>query len=225
MLEALELKAIKRDSGGKGAARSIRRDGLVPAVLYGKNIDPLHLSIKPEQILEALKMPLGRNTLLNVAVEGDKNYYAIIKDAQFNVLSRKPEHFDLMLIEAGSPLEVAVPLALKGKSVGEGKGGFSTLMRRKAKVSCAPENIPTVIEIDISALEIGERILIADVKLPEGVKAVYKENFVVADVKAGRAALPEEGAPAAAAEAEPAAEGDAKADAAKAEAKPAAKKK
>ena len=176
MLEALELKAIKRDSSGKGAARSLRRDGLIPAVLYGKHMEPLHLSIKPEQILEALKMPRGRNTILNVQVEGDKNYYAIIKDAQFNVLSRKPEHFDLMLVEAGKAIEISVPLALKGKSVGEGKGGFSTLMRRKTKVSCAPEHIPASIEIDISSMDIGDRILIAEVKLPEGVKAVYKEN-------------------------------------------------
>ncbi len=200
MLEALELKAIKRDSSGKGAARSLRRDGLVPAVLYGKDIEPIHLSIKPEQILEALKLPRGRNTILNVAVEGDKSYYAIIKDAQFDVLSRKPEHFDLMLVEAGKPIEISVPMALVGKSVGEGKGGYSTLMRRKTKVSCAPENIPAVIEIDISAMDIGDRLSIADIKLPEGVKAIYKDNFVVADIKGGRGVV-------AAAEAAAAAEG------------------
>ncbi len=218
MLEAVELKASKRDSQGKGVARSLRRDGLVPAVLYGQSMEPLNLSIKPDEVLHALSSEYGRNTLLKISVEENGEYFAIVKDAQFGVLSRKPLHFDFHAVSEGKPIVIDVPFSVHGKSIGEQSGANVNLLRRKAKVECAPESIPVGLAVDVTPLDVNDQIRIADFEMPEGVKAKYKDNYVIVAVQTARGMTieEEEAAEAEAAEAAAAEEATAEADAAKA---------
>lgn len=168
---------------GKGGARKVRKDGLVPAVVYGKGIEPLNLRLDPKALQQAVATDAGWNTLITLKGDGPfDGHVVILKDMQLDAIRREPKHVDFMAIDLKKTLAVMVPVQPVGKSKGEKEGGTLQLVRHEIEVFCLPTNIPTAIEIDVTELGIGEVVHIDEVSLPEGVESHHDVNFTVLTV-------------------------------------------
>jgi len=168
---------------GKGGARKVRQDGLVPAVVYGKGVEPLNLRLDPKALQQAVATDAGWNTLITLKGDGPfDGLVVILKDMQIDAIRRNPTHIDFLAIDLKKTLAVMVPVQPVGKSQGEIEGGTLQLVRHEIEVYCLPTNIPTSIEIDVTALNIGEVVHIDEVSLPEGVESQHDVNFTVLTV-------------------------------------------
>jgi len=167
----------------KGGARKVRQDGLVPAVVYGKGVEPLNLRLDPKALQKAVATEAGWNTLITLKGDGPfDGLVVILKDMQIDAIRRNPTHIDFLAIDLKKTLAVMVPVQPVGKSQGEIEGGTLQLVRHEIEVYCLPTNIPTSIEIDVTALNIGEVVHIDEVSLPEGVESQHDVNFTVLTV-------------------------------------------
>lgn len=213
------LKAYLRKEHGKGSSRALRREGKVPAVIYGKGQQPMSVALYTKEVTMEYARGRFRNRVLTLALENNETLRALPKDVQFNPVSDKIEHIDFIKVDAGTVLRVMIPVKFTGqeKSVGLKRGGVLNVVRHEIEFFCPAENIPSQIEINIQDLNIAESVHINDIKLPEGVKPTIKRNFTVAAI-AGRRAE-EEAKPAEAASAPAAGAAAAPADAKKDDAK------
>lgn len=168
---------------GKGGARKVRQDGLVPAVVYGKGIEALNLRLDPKALQQAIATEAGWNTLITLKGDGPfDGKVVILKDMQVDAIRRDPQHIDFLAIDLKEALAVMVPVQPVGKSKGEVEGGNLQLVRHELELYCLPTNIPTSIDIDVTALNIGDSVHIEDVTLPEGVESQHDVNFTVLTV-------------------------------------------
>ncbi|WP_425117476.1 50S ribosomal protein L25/general stress protein Ctc [Archangium violaceum] len=212
----LEVKT--REGAGKGAARRLRSQGLVPAVVYGKHLEkPLSVAVDPKAVRAAINTPHKLNTLITLKGLG-ADQQVLFKDYQRDPVSRDILHVDFIAVREEDQVKVNVPLVLTGKAEGVADGGLLTQIRREIEVYAKPRAIPVQIEVDVTPLKIAMAMHINDVKLPEGVVVKSNVNYTIAVVSAPEGAV--EAAPAAAAAAAPAAA--AKPAAGAAAAKPAA---
>ena len=177
------LNVETRVRTGKGGSRKVRQDGLVPAVVYGKGVEALNLRLDPKALQKAVATEAGWNTLLTLKGDGPfDGLVVILKDMQIDAIRRNPTHIDFLAIDLKKTLAVMVPVQPVGKSQGEIEGGTLQLVRHEIEVYCLPTNIPTSIEIDVTALNIGEVVHIDEVSLPEGVESQHDVNFTVLTV-------------------------------------------
>jgi large subunit ribosomal protein L25 len=177
------LNVETRVRTGKGGSRKVRQDGLVPAVVYGKGVEALNLRLDPKALQKAVATEAGWNTLLTLKGDGPfDGLVVILKDMQIDAIRRNPTHVDFLAIDLEKTLAVMVPVQPVGKSQGEIEGGTLQLVRHEVEVYCLPTNIPTSIEIDVTALNIGEVVHIDEVSLPEGVESQNDVNFTVLTV-------------------------------------------
>ena len=199
------LIAATRTDAGKGVARALRREGKLPGILYGKGQTPISISLSAKEVTLEYQKGRFRSRLVDIALDG-KTIQALPKDLQFNPVTDKIEHVDFIKVEKGVALRVQIPVKFVGtdKSVGLKRGGVLNIVRHEIEFECAPESIPTHIEVNVQALDIGSSVHIHDVTLPKGVKPTISRNFTIAAV-AGRSSADEEVKPAADAAATPAA--------------------
>ncbi|MBI1909224.1 MAG: 50S ribosomal protein L25 [Deltaproteobacteria bacterium] len=198
-MEQLHLQAFEREKVGKSEARRLRVKGLVPAVLYGKGINPRSLSLKGEELDKILSTSAGMNALITLNVEGDKDapprgdspkvakkgvLVVMLKDYQADIISRQLTHVDLLKVDLKEKITVMIPVHLTGKSQGVVKGGLIEQAKRELEVKCLPTNIPNHIEVDITPLDIGDSIHIDQIQLPEGVEAIRETNFTIVAIVA-----------------------------------------
>lgn len=177
------LNVETRVRTGKGGSRKVRQDGLVPAVVYGKGVEALNLRLDPKALQKAVATEAGWNTLITLNGDGPfDGLVVILKDMQIDAIRRNPMHIDFLAIDLKKPLAVMVPVQPVGKSQGEIEGGTLQLVRHEVEVYCLPTNIPTSIEIDVTALNIGEVVHIDELSLPEGVESQHDVNFTVLTV-------------------------------------------
>ncbi len=197
-MEVGNLNAKLRSSVGTGTARKLRQAGMIPAICYGAGKDPLQLQISPTELQKALDPKKGRNTLLKLHVEGSSTPVSVLlKDAQHGKLRGELLHADFLRVDSGKPVRAVVPLSFTGKAEGVKSGGTMHQVYRSLELFCLPDRIPSHIDIDVSALEIGQSIHAADLKLPEGIKAAVAGTTtlcVVTAPKAEKAAEAAEGA-------------------------------
>lgn len=178
-----ELKVVLRERVGKGGARSARRAGLVPGVVYGPKITPCSITVDPKALSVAISGEAGWNTMLTLKGEGSfDGLYAIVKDMQVNTLSRVPTHVDFQTIDATELSLFMVPVNVVGESIGEKEGGSLQLIRKELEVLCLPTAVPAAIDISVDSLAIGDVVHIADVVVPEGVELPHDVNFTVITV-------------------------------------------
>jgi large subunit ribosomal protein L25 len=200
------LKAQTRNAAGKGAVRRLRREGFVPAIAYGKGRPTTSISVSPKEVTAVLKTELGRNSVVELDVSGQK-MLAMIRDYSVHPLARALEHVDFIEVHLDKPVDVNVPLIPLGKAVGVTAGGVLRVVYRTVPVRCLPDKIPTKLEADVSHLELGMHVSTKELKLPEGVAVrlpaeqtliavVAPEKEEVVEAVPGAAAVP--GAPAAA---------------------------
>ena len=209
-METVTLKASLRTDHGTGAARRLRATGRIPSVAYGKTsagefADTLPISIEAEALRDILTKGRGRNTVIELEIDGGKKVDVMIKDFEVHPMTRKLIHADFQRIDASRPITVEVPFLTTGKSKGESEGGTMLVNVRTLKIRCLPTNIPNAIEHDVSSLAINDEVKVKELTLPEKVEVlmspdrklvVVQPPRVVAEAVAEGAVTPEGGAPA-----------------------------
>jgi large subunit ribosomal protein L25 len=213
------LEAKAREGAGKGAARRLRTAGLVPAVVYGKHLEaPLHISVDPKAVRQAINTPHKFNTVITLKAEGgDKT--VLLKDYQQDPVTREILHVDFIDVRENEQVKVKVPLVLVGKAIGTADGGLLTQIRREIEVFALPGSIPEKIEADVTHLKIATALHVNEMTMPKGVTVKSNVNYTIAVVSAPDK---EEAGPAAAAAAAAAPAAGAAAPAAGAKAAPGA---
>ena len=194
-MEQLELRARVRKSIGNGPARALRRDGKIPAVLYGPKTEPILLSVEVRDIEQVLKSGSVGQLLLNLIIQNgqETNRPAMIKELQSHPVSGQFLHIDFYEIDLSRKIRVGVPVVVTGKSVGVELGGLLQIVRRELEVLCLPTQIPESIEVDVSNLEIGDSIHVDEIQLEGDVEIPSDVNFTVITVLAPKLeAEPEE---------------------------------
>jgi large subunit ribosomal protein L25 len=225
MSKAQALTAHTRKRSGSGALNSLRREGLIPGVVYGKTESSFNVRLNRREVETVLHKSASEQILVNLTIEDlNQTKLALIQDVQHNPLTGHITHLDFHAIREDEIIHASVPLDLIGEPVGVKTGGgllehlFHTL-----EIKCLPKDLPDAITADVSGLELNQSLHLRDVKMPEGVKPVADGSVIVALVSEPKVAA--EPTPAAAAAPADAKAGDAKAgDAKAADAKAPAKK-
>jgi len=175
-----ELNVVLRERVGKGGARSARREGLVPGVVYGPHITPCTINVNQRELKAAIGGDAGWNTMLTLVGEGSFNgISAVVKDMQIDSILRHATHVDFQAIDMTKVASFMVPVVTIGTAVGEKEGGNLEVIRKELEVLCLPTAVPAAIEINVAALEIGDVVHIEDVVAPEGAELCFDVNFTV----------------------------------------------
>jgi|EndMetStandDraft_4_1072995.scaffolds.fasta_scaffold156810_1 large subunit ribosomal protein L25 len=207
-MQTIKINATRRQQGGKGEARRVRNAGKIPAIAYGKNLSALPLAVAADQLHQVLASERGRNSVVELDVEGQDKFTALLCDYQYHPLSRAFLHADFLQINMDQEVDVEVALELTGKAAGIVLGGTLRQVFRVLPLRCLPEKIPVKISYDVTPLGLDGHVQVRDLALPEGVSVrLPPERTLVAIVKEKQA--PEEEAAPAAAAAAPAAAGKA----------------
>ena len=181
---SLVIKAEKRENLGKNASRAVRREGRVPAILYGPGMDNVALTIDKKDLFSILKSETGENTLFVVSFNSGKKD-AMIKELQINPVSDQLLHVDLIQIAMDKVIRVAVPVVLVGEAIGvKTEGGFVDFSSREIEVECLPKDIPEHIEVDISELHLYQSVKVEGISTPEGTKIMSDLEMVVVLIQA-----------------------------------------
>ena len=191
----IKIAAEPRNNFGKGAARQLRREGRIPAVLYGHKEEPVHLSLPEHELFLALK---NSNVLLNLDIVGGKSQLAIPKAVAKDPVKRTLEHIDLLLVRRGEKVTVDVPVVTTGDVA---SGGLLELVLTSLSVETEATHIPSSIEVSVEGLAEGAQVTAAQVVLPEGTTLVTDAEAVVVHVLTPASTSAEDDAAAAEAEA------------------------
>ncbi|MGI8676503.1 MAG: 50S ribosomal protein L25/general stress protein Ctc [Nocardioidaceae bacterium] len=173
----IKIVAESRTAFGKGAARRIRRDAKVPAVLYGHGLDPLHVSLPGHELMLALK---NSNALLSVELDGSSQL-ALPRQVQRDPIRGYIEHADLLLVRRGEKVTVNVPVVLSGEAE---SGALVVTETTEIALEAEATHIPEAVEISIEGLEIGTQILASDLQLPEGSTLQIDPDHLIVNVTA-----------------------------------------
>lgn len=164
----------KRERSGKGTSRKLRAQGLIPGVIYGREVaEPIKVAFDPKTLQKALEGEMRQNTVLNIEIagEGKGAFMAMVQDYQFHPSKRTILHVDFVTVSPDREVEVEVPIRATGKAAGVQKGGLLMEIYHELPIRCLPGKIPVELVVDVSPLDIGQSIKVADLTLPEGIKA------------------------------------------------------
>ncbi|HEU5285343.1 MAG TPA: 50S ribosomal protein L25/general stress protein Ctc [Sphingomicrobium sp.] len=201
MSEQLTLPAEARERAGKGASRALRRDGRVPAVIYGDKKEPLSVHVEEKLLAKMLSTGHFMNTVVMIDAGGEP-HRTLPKDVQFHPVSSRPIHVDFLRIGEHSQVTVAIPVRFDDdeESPGIKRGGVLNIVQHELELVCPASQIPDEIHISLAGLDIGDSIHISQVSLPEGTRAAIDDrDFTVATIVAPSAVKAEEAEEAAAA--------------------------
>jgi large subunit ribosomal protein L25 len=180
----IKIKGEIRELFGKNASRRLRKEGRVPANLYGIAAENVSLILDKKDIFEILRSEAGENTIFKISYDS-KTKDVMIKEVQINPADDELLHVDLILIAMDKEIRVTVPFVLTGEAVGvKAEGGFVDFVTREVELECLPKAIPEHIEVDISGLHLHQSIKIEDISLPEGAKWVSDLDTVIAMIHA-----------------------------------------
>lgn len=186
MSRVFELAAEERNRAGKGAARTIRREGRLPGVVYGDKRNPQMITMDPGPLLKAVNTGRFLATIVNLQVNG-KTERVIARDVQFDPVSDQPVHVDFMRLGKGARVDVAVGVQFNNEEASPGikRGGVLNIVRHEVSLNCPADAIPEVIEIDLTGLQINDSVHISAVTLPQGVTpTITDRDFTIATIAA-----------------------------------------
>jgi len=188
------LTASKREASGKGAARKLRRDGRVPAVLYGKDMDAVAISLDAMEVEHLFQVISTENTIVELRIEGEKEaHQTLVREIQSHPHRYELVHIDFLRIQKDVAVDVDVPVELMGTPFGvKQHGGVLEQIIHELPVRCLPSLIPEIIEVDVSALDIEDSLHLSDLTLPEGVEATIDLDRTLCLVSAPRAVIEDE---------------------------------
>jgi large subunit ribosomal protein L25 len=182
-IEQNVLEAQTREAGTKSQARRVRRDGKIPAVVYGAGKDSLPISVDPRHVSRILNSETGHNTIFDLALKDGERSKAMIVDWQYEPIKGKLLHIDLKRIALDKVLQVSVPIFLIGEAAGvKQEGGIMEQMLREVEVECLPGDIPSHIDADVSELIFGKVLRVSDLPHSEKLKFITDANQPVAHV-------------------------------------------
>lgn len=175
------LSATTRKRSGSAALKQMRREGLVPAVLYGAGLENVNLKVDGKEFTTLMHQSASDNILVNLNIEGESGAkMALIQAVQHDPLTSAILHADFHAVKQDEEIHASVPLELTGTSAGVKAGGVLQHQVHSLTVHCLPKDLPEALEHDITDVEIGGTVHISDLKLPEGVKAGLDGDVVVA---------------------------------------------
>ena len=223
--ERINLKVVQREGRGSADSRRLRRQGLIPGVLYGRGKTPHAICIPERDLRRVLTGEGGLHVILDVVLDGQKTTHpSILKDYQQDVLTGRLAHIDLQEVRLDQPIQAQVVVELVGEAQGVTEGGVLSQVVREITVEALPLEVPERIELDVSDMEMGDTLRLADLQSREGVvylddpetvlatvtmptRIVEPEPEEVEELEEGVEVAPEEEAPEGAAEAPPDTEG------------------
>jgi len=178
------IKAIKRDKSSTGSNNKLRREGYIPAILYGGKNPNQKISVEKNSIKNILNSDSFLSKVLEMSIDG-KNEKVLPREVAFNVVSEEPIHIDFLRIVAGSKIILEIPVKFKNHSESPGlkRGGVLNIVRRKVELKCPTDNIPDEIVVDLAGTDIGDSLKITSVKLSDNVMpTITDRDFVIATV-------------------------------------------
>lgn len=184
-MERFEIIAHKREPKGKGGARKLRSQGLIPAIFYGPKTQSTAVACELKELIRVLEH--GQNVLINLKIKdgmgdkGESDHVVMVRDFQVDPLKGVPIHADLYKVSMKEAMTVEVPVRLIGKPEGTKMGGVLEQVRRELEVECLPDNLPAHIEIDVSHLDIGDSIHVQDITADK-VKILTEPHLTIATV-------------------------------------------
>ena len=183
-MEKFELNVNVRKTTGNSPARELRRSGLIPAVLYGPQTEPVLLSVSAKDLEQIFKKGNVGSMILNLVIQNGQKVTkpAMIKELQSHPVSGSFIHIDFYEIDMNRKINVMIPVVTVGKSKGVEDGGLLQIVRRELEVLCLPGDIPETIEIDITDLDIGDSIHMEEIPLGDNIELLSDANFTVVTI-------------------------------------------
>lgn len=160
-METIKMSGAKRDVFGKKGSKEVRREGLVPAVVYGGHEAPIHFALNEKGLKPLLFTP--NSYIVELDIDGKKEL-AVLRDVQYHPVKDYPMHIDFFRVLPGKPVAIDVPVRIVGNSEGVKLGGKLTVQKRKLRISGLVENLPDYLEIDVTDLGIGKSVFVGDLK-------------------------------------------------------------
>ena len=191
-MDFLNIKAITRTTKGNGPARALRREGQIPAILYGPGNEPTSIAVDTHELELLLKSSRSGQIFVNMAIDGAGERKALLKELQRHPVSGQYIHADFYEVAMDRKIRVRVPVTTRGKSQGVEMGGMLQIIRRELEVLCLPDDIPEVIEIDITELDMGASVHVEDIPLEGDVEIPHEVNFTILTILSGRKVEEEE---------------------------------
>lgn len=195
MSDTLNLPAETRERAGKGASRALRREGRVPAVVYGGKEEPLAIHVEEKLLVKQLGTGHFLNSIVEIVVDG-KTLRTLPKDVAFHPVSDRPLHADFLRLSKDATVHVNVPVHFANEAASPGlkRGGVLNIVRHELELICEADKIPDEIQIDVTGLDIGNSIHISHVSLPAGSSsAITDRDFTIATIVAPSGLRSEEG--------------------------------
>jgi len=206
MVQTIRIEAEARERAGKGAARATRREGLVPAVIYGAKQEATLIALDPRDVVKELQRGGWQSHLYEVAVKGGGTERTLMRDVQFHPVTDRPIHVDFQRLAPGARIRVRVPVHFANEGICPGikAGGVLNVVRRELEVLADPDAVPEAFEIDLAEAGIGDSLRWSSVRDQFGTKSVIARDFVVATIAPPTVAEDVAAAPVQPAEPEPA---------------------
>jgi large subunit ribosomal protein L25 len=189
MAQQAKLSAQKRTQVGRNAIKKIKADGMVPGVIYGSAQEPVNLQINGRELLNVLSRASGENILVELEIQDGsekQNALAMIQEVQHHPLQREILHVDFHAVSAHETVSAEIPIETVGEALGvKVHGGLLEHILRYLEVECLPRDLPQIIQVDVTNLDIGQSLHVRELSLPSGVEAITDgEQTVVAVVEA-----------------------------------------
>jgi large subunit ribosomal protein L25 len=194
MAKKTSLKAAPRLRTGSGPLNQMRREGLLPAVIYGKGTANINLKVDAKTFNDVLSHSSSENIIVNLEIEGHGTRLAFLQSVQHNPLSGVVVHVDFRAIDEKTAITAHIPTHLNGESAGVKAGGLIEQYVHAIEITCLPNDLPETIEVDVSHLQVGDSLHIGDITFPTGVRATHAAEVVVAHVGKPASAVSEEAA-------------------------------
>jgi large subunit ribosomal protein L25 len=184
MVQTVRIEAVARERAGKGAARATRREGLVPAVIYGAKQEATLVSLDPRDVMKELHKGGWQSHLYEVALKDGSTVRTVMRDVQFHPVTDRPLHVDFQRLAPGTRIRVRVPVHFLNEDTCPGikEGGVLNVVRREIEVLANPDQVPDAFEIDLGEATIGDSLRWSAVKSNFGTRSVIERDFVVATV-------------------------------------------
>ncbi len=191
MADAFTISAQMRDRAGKGAARAVRRMGMIPSVVYGENKAPISIAVPPRAVQKGLEDGIFFNSVYTIEIEGGSSERVLPRDVQFHPVSDAALHVDFLRVGRRTRVNVAVPVNFINEDASEGlsMGGTLAVIRHEVELSCRADEIPSELTVDLSGLAIGDAIRMSSIELADGITPVITDrDFMIANIEAPKVA-------------------------------------
>lgn len=188
MSERMQLKVTRRDGTGKGPARRLRAEGLLPGIVYGELEETVPVTIDPKPLAEVLSTPYGFNNVFELVIDDGAPLLCMVKERQFDSVRRCLTHVDFLVVRPDRYVAINVPVKPLGRSEGEKAGGRLMVVAREVKLRTQVQHVPEAVTHDISALQISEQVYIDEITPPAGSEFIFRNRYPVIRIARKRGA-------------------------------------